>query len=640
MCGIAGIADSGGGDVERSDLSRMCGTLVRRGPDEEALYLDNGIGLGLRRLSIIGLEKGRQPVHNEDGSIVVVMNGEIYNYRELREELESRGHQFASNTDTETIAHLYEERGEECVTELRGMFAFAIWDRRRRQLFLARDRIGIKPLYYGQVGKRFVFASELKAILALPDVSRELNWRSLDHLFTTMTTPATESIVAGIHKLEPAHTLVWRRGEGPRIKRYWRARFVPDYRRSEQDTIAELYARLEESVKLHCVSDVPVGALLSGGVDSSSVVAVMARLSGKPVKTFSVGFSESSHDESAHARKVSAYLGTEHHELILEPDVVTTIEDFAWHMDEPFGDVSALPTFAVSRLAARHLKVVQSGDGGDELFAGYDRYLVEARERRRDSIPGTLRGVLGGVGHLMPEGMRGRNFLRHLALSGMERCRDSGILLRDDSRRKLFRREIVEQIAIQHDGNVEAWPELQAGADWLSQLQRQDLESYLPLDILTKVDRMSMANSLEVRVPLLDHKFVEFAATIPPEWRLHGLETKYIFKKTLQGLLPEEILYRRKQGFGVPIGVWLRTHLGELIRDLLLSEASVSARFVNRDYVRRLMAMHERGRGMDLQLWTLVSFELWCRQFLEGRHMVPRPGGKCPAPAGLLASQT
>lgn len=640
MCGIAGIANNGGGDVERSDLSRMCGTMVRRGPDEEALYLDKEIGLGLRRLSIIGLEKGRQPVHNEDGSIVVVMNGEIYNYRELREELENRGHEFATNTDTETIAHLYEERGEGCVTELRGMFAFAVWDRRRRQLFLARDRIGIKPLYYGEVGNRFVFASELKAILALPEVSRELNWRSLDHLFTTMTTPATESIVAGIHKLEPAHTLVWRPGGNPRRKRYWRAQFVPDYGRSEQDTVAELYVRLEESVKLHCVSDVPVGALLSGGVDSSAVVAVMARLSGRPVKTFSIGFSESSHDESAHARKVSAYLGTEHHELILEPDVVTTIEDFAWHMDEPFGDVSALPTFAVSRLAARNLKVVQSGDGGDELFAGYDRYLVEARERRRDSIPGTLRGLLGGVGHLMPEGMRGRNFLRHLALSGMERCRDSGILLRDDSRRKLFRREIVEQIAIQDDGNQEAWRELQAGADWLSQLQRQDLESYLPLDVLTKVDRMSMANSLEVRVPLLDHKFVEFAATIPPEWRLHGLETKYIFKKTLQGLLPDEILYRRKQGFGVPIGAWLRTHLAEMIRDLLLSEASVSARFVNRDYVRRLMALHERGRGMDLQLWTLVSFELWCRQFLDDGRVVPRQDGKCPAPAGLLASQT
>lgn len=640
MCGIAGIADCDGRPVAPSDVARMCDAMVRRGPDEEAFYLDRGVGLGLRRLSIIGLEAGKQPVHNEDGSVVVVMNGEIYNYRELREDLESRGHRFATDTDTETIAHLYEEYGEACVTALRGMFAFAVWDKRERQLFLARDRIGIKPLYYGQFGQRFVFASELKAILALPEVSRELNWRSLDHLFTTMTTPATESIIAGVHKLEPAHTLVCTRQGSLRKKRYWRVRFEPDYRRGEQDTIAELHARLEESVNLHRVSDVPVGALLSGGVDSSAVVAVMARLSGTPVKTFSIGFSERSHDESAYARQVAAFLGTEHHELIMQPDAVATVEDFAWHMDEPFGDVSALPTFAVSRLAARQLKVVQSGDGGDELFAGYDRYLVEASERRRDAIPGIVRGALGGVGCLMPEGMKGRNFLRHLALTGMERCRDSGTLLREDARRKLFRREILEQIAAQDDASGETWPELQPGADWLSQLQRQDLEGYLPLDVLTKVDRMSMANSLEVRVPLLDHKFVEFAATIPPEWRLHERETKYIFKKALRGLLPDDVLYRRKQGFGVPIGAWFRTHLGAMVRDLLLSDASMSARFVNRDYVRRIMTLHERGRGMDLQLWTLVSFELWCRQFLDSRHRVPGQGVKRLAPARLLASQT
>ena len=613
--------------------------MVRRGPDEEAVYLDQGIGLGLRRLSIIGLETGRQPVHNEDGSVVVVMNGEIYNYRELREDLENRGHRFATDTDTETIAHLYEERGEECVKDLRGMFAFALWDGRKRQLFLARDRIGIKPLYYGQFGDSFVFASELKSILALPDIPREINWRSLDHLFTTMTTPATESIVAGIHKLEPAHTLTWSPRAPICIKRYWRAQFIPDYSRSKQDTIAELLAQLEESVRMHLVSDVPVGAFLSGGVDSSAVVAMMARLSSVPVKTFSIGFAECSHDESAYARQVAAHLGTEHHELILEPDAVSAVEDFAWYMDEPFGDASALPTFAVSRLAARQLKVVLSGDGGDELFAGYDRYLVEARERRRDAIPGIVRGMCGGIGHLMPEGMRGRNFLRHLALSDMERRRDAAILFRDDSRRKLFRREIVEQIEGQ-DGLVAAGrADPVSGADWLSELQHQDLEGYLPLDVLTKVDRMSMANSLEVRVPLLDHKFVEFAATIPSEWRLHGGETKYIFKKALEGLLPEETLYRRKQGFAVPIGNWFRAHLGDMVHELLLSDASLSALFLNRDYVRRVVALHERGRGRDLQLWTLVSFELWCRRFLDSRHTEPGHRGIPPVCAGQLASQ-
>lgn len=640
MCGIAGIASRDGRPVAAAELAAMCNAMVPRGPDEEAYFLGSGVGLGLRRLSIIGLEAGKQPVRNEDGSVVVVMNGEIYNYRELRRELEARGHRFATDTDTETIAHLYEEKGEDCVKDLRGMFAFAVWDEKRRQLFLARDRIGIKPLYYGQLGDRFLFASELKAILALPEVGREINWRSLDHLFTTMTTPAAESIVAGIHKLEPAHTLTWSGRGALRKQRYWRARFVPDYHRSEKDTIEELRAQLEESVRLHMVSDVPVGAFLSGGVDSSAVVAMMTRSASQPVKTFSIGFRESSHDESAYARLVAEHLGTEHHELILEPDASAFVEDFAWHMDEPFGDSSALPTFAVSRLAARQLKVVLSGDGGDELFAGYDRYVVEKRERRRDAIPQVVRGVFGGIGALMPEGMKGRNFLRHLALTDMERCRDAGMLFRVDSRRKLFRREIVEQIESLDEFGAHEEPDLQAGADWLSQFQRLDLERYLPLDILTKVDRMSMANSLEARVPLLDHKFVEFASTIPTELRMRGEETKYIFKKALRGILPDEILYRRKQGFAVPLAAWFRASLGEMVRELLLTDSSRSARFVNPDYIEKILAMNARGRSMDLQLWTLVSFELWCRRFLDGLSTEAVKVNDDPGLAHMAVSQS
>lgn len=640
MCGIAGIVRSDGRVVASTELAAMCAPMVPRGPDEEAFYISRGIGLGLRRLSIIGLESGRQPVHNEDGTVVVVMNGEIYNYRELRKELEGRGHRFATDTDTETIAHLYEERGEDCVHALRGMFAFAVWDERRQRLFLARDRVGIKPLYYGQFGNRFVFASELKAILALPDVPRDINWGSLDHLFTAMTTPTDESIVAGIHKLEPAHLLTWTLTGAPKTRRYWRVRFAADYRRSEQETIDELLGRLEESVCLHRVSDVPVGAFLSGGVDSSAVVAMMTRASGMPVKTFSIGFAERSHDESAHARRVATYLGTEHHELILEPDAAGMVEDFAWQMDEPFGDVSALPTFAVSRLAARHLKVVLSGDGGDELFAGYDRYLVEARERRRDAIPGLVRGLFGGIGAAMPEGMKGRNFLRHLALTGDARLRDSSMLFRDDARRKLFRREVLEQIEVRDSGDVVARGGSATGTDWLSDFQCRDLEGYLPLDILTKVDRMSMANSLEARVPLLDHKFVEFAATIPPEWRLRRGETKYIFKKALRGILPDDILYRKKQGFAVPIGMWFRTQFAETVRELLLSESSRCTKFVNRDYIRHVMALHDRGRGMDQQLWTLVSFELWCRRFLDGGRTESEFRDTQTARPGQLVSQS
>lgn len=637
MCGIAGIARTDGRPVDPAELAAMCATMTARGPDEEAFHVHRGIGLGLRRLSIIGLETGRQPVHNEDGSVVVVMNGEIYNYRALRKDLEARGHRFATDTDTETIAHLYEERGEACVEALRGMFAFALWDERRQRLFLARDRIGIKPLYYGRIGPRFVFASELKSILALPGVPREINWQSLDHLFTSMTTPPAESIIAGIHKLAPAHTLTWTPHGTPRIRRYWRVDFATDPRRSEQDTIDELRTRLEESVRLHMVSDVPVGAFLSGGVDSSAVVAMMAAASSTPVKTFSIGFTEPSHDESAYARRVAAHLGTEHHELILEPDAVATIEDFAWHMDEPFGDVSALPTFAVSRLAARHLKVVLSGDGGDELFAGYDRYVVEARERRRDAIPAAVRGLLGDVGAALPEGAKGRNFLMHLALTGADRFRDSGMLFRDEARRKLFRPEVVERIAAAEGAGGGNGPDAAPDVDWLSRIQRQDLEGYLPLDVLTKVDRMSMANSLEARVPLLDHKFVEFAATIPPEWRLRGGETKYIFKAALRGLLPDDILYRRKRGFGVPIGAWFRTHLTEMVRELLFSEATLCTRFVNRDYVEQVMALHERGRSRDLQLWTLVSFELWCRRFLDGGQVAPIRRAPLVAPSRAVA---
>lgn len=610
--------------IDAGGLGAMCSALLKRGPDEQAYYFNPGIGLALRRLSIIGLEAGRQPVHNEDGTVVVVMNGEIYNYRELRSDLERRGHVFATDTDTETIAHLYEEKGEDCVKALRGMFAFAVWDEREKRLFLARDRIGIKPLYYGEFGDWLVFASELKAILALPWVKREIDWSSLDHLFSTMTTPGSGSIVAGIHKLEPGHTLSWSRKGALCKKRYWRFRFEPDLRRSEADTIEMLRERLEETVRAHLVSDVPVGAFLSGGVDSSAVVAMMTRVSNVPVKTFSIGFREPSHDESSYAKAVAAYLGTEHHELILDSDMAATIEDFAWHMDEPFGDVSALATFAVSRLASQQLKVVLSGDGGDELFAGYDHYLVEQRERRGELIPQRLRGVLGGLAARMPEGTRGRNFLRHFALSGIERWRDAGTLFREEARQELFRPDVIEQLrgtrGVDHGLERGPW---ETEADWLSRLQHDDLEGYLPLDVLTKVDRMSMANSLEARVPLLDHQFVEFAASIPAHMRLRGTQTKYIFKKSLVGVLPHDILYRKKQGFGVPIGAWMRSNLEPMVSELLLSRTSRCARFLNQDYIARLMAFHQRGRGMDLQLWTLVSFELWCRRFLDSQRPVP-----------------
>lgn len=626
MCGIAGIVDFETGPIAESDLTAMCRAITRRGPDEEAFHFGDGVALGLRRLSIIGLEPGRQPVHSETGDVITVMNGEIYNYRLLRRRLEALGHRFDTDTDTETIVHLYEEIGPDCVNELRGMFAFALWDKRSSRLLLARDRLGIKPLYYARIGQRFVFASELKALLALPYLPRELDWRSLDHLFACMTTPASESLIAGVHKLEPGCILTLQRDGAPRTERYWRIRFDPNRMRRESETVEELRHLLDESVEMHMVSDVPVGAFLSGGLDSSSVVALMARHSSGPLHTFSVGFSDARYDESRQARWLADTLGTRHEELILEPDIGEFLEDFAWNMDEPFGDSSAIPTYMVSRLAARRLKVVLSGDGGDELFAGYDRYRVEARERTREiRIPPPLGRLFGMIGAAMPEGMKGRNYLRHAALRGERRYFDSATLFGADSRTRLFRPEIGALVERAGPSLVASVFPGSPGMHWLSRLQQLDLEGYLPLDILTKVDRMSMANSLEVRVPLLDHKLVEFAATVPPELLLNRGESKYILRRAMRGTVPDAIFDRPKRGFAVPLAAWFRKQLAGTFRALLLSSESCSRDFLDSEYVAKIFSMHMRGRPLDSQLWTLISFELWCRRFLGPSAYRPMP---------------
>jgi asparagine synthase (glutamine-hydrolysing) len=619
MCGIAGALSLDGRPVGMDEIASMCAVLSHRGPDEDGFYLSPGIGLGMRRLRIIDLETGRQPIRNEDGTVWVVFNGEIYNFRELRGELEARGHAFSTSSDTETIAHLYEEYGTACVTRLRGMFAFALWDERRRRLLLARDRLGIKPLYYAEVGGKLVFASELKALLQLDEVERKLNWNAISRLFTFLCTPQAESIIEGVRKLEPGHTVIASPGRALRIERYWESHFEPEYGRPEAYFVERLRDLIEESVRLHLVSDVPLGAFLSGGIDSSSIVATAARLSSAPVKTFSVGFREHAYDESAHARLVAKRFGTEHHELILEPDVLDIIEDLAWHLDEPFGDPSAIPTYMVSKLASQHVTVVLSGDGGDELFAGYDKYVVEARERRYRFVPAPIRTLLGTVGAAMPEGMRGRNFLRHIALAGVDRYLDASTFFRRDGQARLFQPDAWKRLADSDPWRAEAEHLGKVDGSWLSALQRLDLNSYLPLDILTKVDRMSMANSIEARVPLLDHKLVEFAQTIPPELNLRGRTTKYLFKRAMHGILPDAIIERRKHGFAVPLARWFRGQLGSFVRELLLSERSRQRGIFNPAYIEELLRRHENGRELDFHLWTLISFELWCRTFLDDR---------------------
>jgi asparagine synthase (glutamine-hydrolysing) len=636
MCGIAGMVRWTGQPVLEHEIRAMCDLLVHRGPDQDGVYINDGVGLGMRRLSIIGLDTGRQPIANEDGTVWVVFNGEIYNYQSLRHDLTQRGHLFRTDTDTECLVHLYEDYGAGLVDHLRGMFAFAIWDVRKGQLLLGRDRLGIKPLYYAEHSGGLIFASEIKPILHNPEIARTLDWESVGHLLTFLATPASRSIVSGIKKLEPARTAIAIAGRPLAISRYWNVDFTPNEHATEDELVEQLRGLLDESVAAHRVSDVPIGAFLSGGVDSSAVVATLARQHNGRVKTFSIGFEESSFDELRYARDVASRIGTDHHDLVLRPDVVQIVEDLTWYLDEPFGDTSAIPTFMVSHLASRHVKVVLTGDGGDEVFAGYDRYLVEERERARDEMPRPLRRIAGTLGNVLPDGATGKRFLQHLALDGSRRYLDASMLFRAGELKRLLTPEAYQQIA---SANLyaAAFDCLDGGKDWLSSVQYFDLTSYLPQDILTKVDRMTMAHSLEARPPLLDHHLVEFAATIPAHMRLRDGTTKYLFKKALRGILPDHIIDRRKQGFAVPLAQWLRKDLSVFARDVLLSPTASQRGVFNQRYVEHLLALHDRGRDLDLQLWTILSVELWCRRFMDRTASMPLPAASTSLPmaAGL-----
>jgi asparagine synthase (glutamine-hydrolysing) len=630
MCGIAGIVRWNDEPVFAHEIRSMCDLMVHRGPDDHGVHVAPGIGIGMRRLSIIGLDTGHQPMSNEDGSIWVVFNGEIYNYASLRHDLQQRGHVFATASDTECLVHLYEEHGRALVDHLRGMFAFAIWDGNARELLLARDRLGIKPLYYTASPHGLIFASELKPILQCHGVDRSLDWEAVGHLLTFLATPSAASIVAGIRKLEPAHVAVARAGQPLRLDRYWDVAFQPDESVTEGECVEQLRALLDESVALHRVSDVPVGAFLSGGVDSSAVVATLSRQQATPVKTFSIGFEEAGFDELTYARDVAAQFGTDHYDLVVRPDVVAIVEDLTWYLDEPFGDTSAIPTYMVSKLAAAHVKVVLTGDGGDEVFAGYERYLVEAREQSYDRLPAPLRRAAGAVGAMLPAGMRGKRFLEHMALDGARRYVDASTMFRTGDLRRLLHPDAYRAMA-GHDAAAGAARSMGTfDDDWLSAVQRWDLTAYLPQDILTKVDRMTMAHSIEARPPLIDHRIVEFAATVPARLRLRNGQTKHLFKQAMRGLLPDHIIDRPKHGFAVPLAQWLRTDLATFARDILLSSTARERGVFNLRHVERLLQLNDRGRNLDLQLWTLLSLELWCRRFLDR----PAPvRAQAPAPS-------
>jgi asparagine synthase (glutamine-hydrolysing) len=622
MCGIAGIADvTGRAPVDADGLRRMNDRLFHRGPDDAGYLIERRVGLAMRRLAIIDLNTGQQPVHNEDKTVSVVFNGEIYNYRDLRAELQTKGHRFSTTSDTEVLVHLYEEHRERCVDRLRGMFAFAIWDRPRQALFLARDRLGIKPLYYAETPQGFVFASELKAIVRHHAISRRVSPAGLAAYLQYGYVPEPLSILEGVRRLPPGHTLTVKDGQVGSPRRYWEStslfRNAIGLSRDDEAGAAEaLWAHLESAVRSHLVSDVPVGAFLSGGVDSSAVVTIMARAAGVPVKTFSIGFREAGYDELPYARRVAEWLGTEHHELRVEPQDLGVLEEVLAAVDEPFADASAVPTYLVSRLARRHVKVVLSGDGGDELFAGYDRYVVDHRRRHLGLLGDAgLGGVLRVLSAALPNGAPGKNYLYNLSLPRLERYLDAISLFPARAME-----DLLEPAAIRPSESPFATA-LAAGRglDPLSRLQDLDLNSYLPGDILTKVDRMTMANSLEARVPLLDHPLVEFACRLPASLRLRSGQTKYLLKRALRGRVPEEVLTRPKQGFGVPLEIWFSERLPGFFEDQLGDGRRLADVGVRPGSVRRLLDAFARWHRREHceRLWALAVLDRTLRRLGE-----------------------
>lgn len=624
MCGIAGIVGSNRSDqIPESTVRRMCDAIIHRGPDDEGLLAWQNVGLGMRRLSIIDLAGGHQPIFNEDRSIWIVFNGEIYNFPELRPELERKGHRFTTNTDTETIVHLYEEMGADCVQKLRGMFAFALWDQNREKLLIARDRLGKKPLHYALHKGQLFFGSEIKAILAVAPELEEVNRAALLQYMYLGYIPDPATAFVDIHKLPPGHVLEFERGQ-VRLRKYWDLPQYGTYQPgSEEECLQEMEWRLEEAVRIRLISDVPLGAMLSGGADSSTVVALMARASSRPVKTFSIGFKHADFDESQYARIVAQKFSTDHHELILEPDIVGTVEKLTRSLEEPFGDSSMLPTYFISCLARKHVTVALSGDGGDELFAGYERYGIQQNREKFSRIPhGLRRFYRDHLFPLVPKGVRGRQLSYNLSLSWRERYVDEMCFVPAFEREMpLLSPEFRATIAENGDPQdiLQKYFEQAPASDPISQMLYVDTKTYLVEDILTKVDRMSMLTSLEVRVPILDHLFVEWVSSLRPEWKMRGRRQKYIFRKLAERVgVPAEVLNRRKQGFALPLVHWMRNEMREMILSILLDTRTLQRGYFDSAGVRRLLEEHFSGRrSRSGAIWRLLMFELWQRNFLE-----------------------
>lgn len=608
-------------------LAAMNRVQAHRGPDEQGLHCEPGVGLAHRRLSIIDLSSGQQPLLNEDGSVAVVYNGEIYNFQELALELKAAGHVFRTHCDTEVIVHAWEEWGEQCVERFRGMFAFAIWDRNRDVLFLARDRLGIKPLYYTLLPSgEFLFGSELKALLVDNRLERSIEPSAVDDYFAYGYIPEPKTILEGVYKLSPGHTLAVKRSERPlrEPRQYWDIPFVERPMADERAAAQELIDRLGEAVRVRMVAEVPLGAFLSGGVDSSGVVAMMARGSDQPVNTCSISFGDPKFNESDYAKQVAALYGTNHQVEQVDPNDFDLIDKLTEIYDEPFADSSAMPTYRVCQLARRRVTVALSGDGGDENLAGYRRYRWHMYEQRmRDSIPlGVRRYLFGFLGRTYPKAdwapkvLRAKATFEALARDAEEGYFHSVSVLGDALRRRLFSAAFRKQLHGYQAVEVLRAHARRAPTDHpLSRVQYLDMKTYLVGDILTKVDRASMAHSLEVRVPLLDHLLVEWMSALPPKWKLNGREGKYIFKKGLQPYLPDEILYRPKMGFAVPLASWFRGPLRERVRSAILGPVLTETGYFDQRFLRELVDQHQSGRrDNSAAIWSLLVFESFCRK--------------------------